>query len=88
MVKQASWFTKRRLTQIAAVATIGLASFAGGCVVAAPPQPHMYNALTALQNARSELQVAEANKGGHRVTAIRLINEAINEVQAGIAAGS
>jgi hypothetical protein len=34
------------------------------------------------------LQAAEANKGGHRVTAIRLINEAINEVQAGIAAGS
>jgi hypothetical protein len=76
------------LTQIAGVATIGLVSFAGGCVVAAPPQPHMYNALTALQNARSELQVAEADKGGHRVTAIRLINEAINEVHAGIAAGS
>lgn len=88
MDKQAAWFTKRRLTQIAAVVTIGLASFAGGCVVAAPPQPHMYNALGALQNARSELQVAEADKGGHRVTAIRLINEAINEVQAGIAAGS
>ena len=76
------------MTQIAGVATIGLVSFAGGCVVAAPPQPHMYNALTALQNARSELQVAEADKGGHRVTAIRLINEAINEVHAGIAAGS
>jgi len=88
MDKQATWFTKRRLSQIAAVTTIGLASFAGGCVVAAPPQPHMYNALGALQNARSELQAAEANKGGHRVTAIRLINEAINEVQAGIAAGS
>jgi hypothetical protein len=57
-------------------------------VVAAPPQPHMYNALGALQNARSELQVAERDKGGHRVTALRLINDAINEVQAGIAAGS
>ena len=88
MDKQASWFTKRRLAQIATVATIGLVSFAGGCVVAAPPEPHMYNALSALQNARSELQVAEHNKGGHRVTALRLINEAINEVQAGIAAGS
>jgi hypothetical protein len=61
MDQQASWFTKRRLTRIAAVATIGLVSFAGGCVVAAPPQPHMYNALTALQNARTELQVAEAH---------------------------
>ena len=88
MDKQSLCFTKRRFTRIAAVTAIGLASFAGGCVVAAPPQPHMYNALGALQNARAELQVAEANKGGHRVTALRLINEAINEVQAGIAAGS
>lgn len=88
MDRQAYWLSKRRLTQIAAVATIGLVGFAGGCVVAAPPEPHMYNALSALQNARSELQVAEHNKGGHRVTALRLINEAINEVQAGIAAGS
>ena len=85
MHKQVSWFTKRRLTQITAVATIGLVSFAGGCVVAA--QPHMYNALNALQNARAELQVAENNKAGHRVTALRLVNDAINEVQAGIAAG-
>ncbi len=65
---------------------IAAVSFASGCVVAA--QPHMQNALGALQNARSELQVAEANKGGHRVAALRLINEAIGEVQAGIAAGS
>jgi len=68
------------------VVVIAAVSFASGCVVAA--QPHMQNALGALQNARSELQVAEANKGGHRVAALRLINEAIGEVQAGIAAGS
>ena len=48
----------------------------------------MMNALAALQNARTELQVAEANKAGHRVNALRLVNEAIGEVQAGIAAGS
>jgi hypothetical protein len=71
---------------IAAVAVIIVASFACGYVVAA--QPHMMNALNALQNARSELQVAERDKGGHRVNALRLINEAIGEVQAGIAAGS
>jgi hypothetical protein len=74
-----SWCGRRRLAGIVAVATIAAASFAGGCVVAA--QPHM-------QNARAELQVAEANKGGHRVNAIRLVNEAISEVQAGIAVGS
>jgi hypothetical protein len=88
MDKQMFRLTKRRLAQMAGVATIGLVSFAGGCVVAAPPQPHMYNALSALQNARSELQTAEHDKGGHRATALRLINEAIGEVQAGIQAGS
>ncbi len=51
-------------------------------------QPRMQNALGALQNARSELQMAESNKAGHRVNALRLVNEAIVEVQAGIAAGS
>ena len=81
-----AWCSRRRLAGIVAVAAIAAASFAGGCVVAA--QPHMQNALAALQSARAELQVAEANKGGHRVTAIRLVNEAISEVQAGIAVGS
>ncbi len=86
MSMQESWFSRRRLVGIAAVAIVAAVSFAGGCVVAA--QPHMSNALAALQNAKSELQVAEANKGGHRVNALRLVNEAIGEVQAGIAAGS
>jgi hypothetical protein len=52
-------------------------------VVAYAAQPHMDNALDALQTAKSELQVAEANKGGHRVNAIRLIDEAMLEVRKG-----
>ena len=55
-----------------------------GCGAAA----YVSTRLAALQNARAELQVAERNKGGHRVNALRLVNEAIGEVQAGIAAGS
>ena len=82
---QRTWSPRRHLA-VVAVVVIAAVSFASGCVVAA--QPHMQNALGALQNARSELQVAEANKGGHRVTALHLINEAIGKVQAGIAAGS
>jgi hypothetical protein len=82
---QTSWLARRHLTGIAAVAVLAAASFAAGCYAA---QPHMQNALAALQSARAELQVAEANKAGHRVNAIRLVNEAIGEVQAGIAAGS
>jgi len=77
---------RRRLTLAAGAALLLGSGFATGCVVAA--QPHMYNALHALQNARAELQEASTDKAGHRLAAIRLINEAIGEVQAGIAAGS
>ncbi|HUB85099.1 MAG TPA: hypothetical protein VL971_05355 [Rhizomicrobium sp.] len=47
-------------------------------------QEHMHAALDALRTARSELQQAEANKGGHREAAIRLVDQAIDETQAGI----
>ncbi len=68
-----------------ALAGLVAGGFATGYAVAA--QPHMINALNALQTARAELQVAEHNKGGHRVTALARINEAINQVQLGIQAG-
>ena len=50
-----------------------------------PPagQPKMQEALAQLQIAREDLQKAEANKGGHREKALELVNEAINQVQAG-----
>ena len=44
----------------------------------------MDNALGYLESARSELQVAERNKGGHRAEALRLTNQAIDEVREGI----
>jgi hypothetical protein len=47
-------------------------------------QPHMNAALDELRAARSELQSAEDNKGGHRARAIGLVDDAIAEVQAGI----
>ena len=50
-------------------------------------QPHMEAALGYLQSARAELAAALPNKGGHRVTAIGLIDQAINQVHLGIAAG-
>jgi hypothetical protein len=76
---------RRHIGGFLVVTAIAGAAFAGGIAVAA--QPHMDNALAALQTARNELQVAEANKGGHRVNAMRLIDQAINEVRAGISAG-
>lgn len=47
-------------------------------------QTHMHAALDALRTARSELDQAEPNKGGHREAAIRLVNQAIDETRAGI----
>ena len=75
----------RRLRVSVIVLGVAGLGFAAGCLAA---QPHMTNALGALRNARSELQVAERDKGGHRVNALKLVNQAIGEVQAGIAAGS
>lgn len=60
------------------------ALFLIGCVTGAG-QPRMEATLGHLRSARAELQGAMANKGGHRVRAIRLVNRAIAEVQAGMA---
>jgi hypothetical protein len=49
-------------------------------------QPHMQAALDALIGARDQLIAASPNKGGHRLAAIRLTNDAIAEVRMGIAA--
>src|SRR2546421_5415202 len=52
---------------------------------AVPDQPFMRAARADLQTAKSELQKATPDKGGHRVKAIELVNKAIAEVNAGIA---
>jgi hypothetical protein len=59
-----------------------------GVSQAQPNQPHMQSALASLQAAAQQLSVAETNKGGHRANALRLTNQAITEVQAGIAVGA
>jgi hypothetical protein len=53
----------------------------------AQPQPHMTAALASLESAKASLEKATADKGGHRVKAIELINSAIEEVKKGIEAG-
>lgn len=47
-------------------------------------QPHMQAALHHLQEAQQELRAAEHDKGGHRANAIKLVEQAIGEVDAGI----
>ena len=60
-----------------------VAGFVAGCA-SGGGQPHMTAALDHLRSARAELDIAEANKGGHRARAIELVNSAIAEVQAGM----
>jgi len=47
-------------------------------------QPHMQNALSALQEARQQLVAAVPDKGGYRAHAIELVDQAINQVHLGM----
>lgn len=47
-------------------------------------QPNMQAALDNLMQARANLQRAVADKGGHRANALSLVDQAIEEVRAGI----
>ena len=75
-----------RPRRILVTALVGLVAFGGGFVLAA--QPHMQNALNALQGARAQLVDATSDKDGHRVKAISLVDDAIREVRIGIVAGA
>ena len=55
-----------------------------GAVAYAAAQPHMTAARGYLQSALSELNAANTNKGGHRANAIKLVTQAIAEVNDGI----
>jgi hypothetical protein len=48
----------------------------------------MLNARDDLNNAVNEVQMAIPDKGGHRVTAINLFDQAIDQVNQGIQVGA
>jgi hypothetical protein len=50
----------------------------------AEKQPHMRATLTHLMKAKEQLEKAASDKGGHRAAAVKLIDQAIEEVKAGI----
>ena len=75
-------FTRREL--LAAAPAVGLAAVLGGSTEARADQPHMEAALSALKSARGELDAATPDKGGHRGAALRLVKQAIAEVERGI----
>ncbi len=48
-------------------------------------QPEMFSALDSLKDAERHLEMADRDKGAHRVKALELVREAIREVDRGIA---
>jgi hypothetical protein len=77
---------KFNLTQLLVAFTVGALAATG--VAYASYQPHMDNALEDLHHAHHQLEEANHDKGGHRDNALGLIDQAIGEVQAGIAVGN
>lgn len=71
----------RARTIFALLMLLGIAAIA----TALPDQPFMKAARGDLITARNQLQQATPDKAGHRLKAIGLVNDAIVEVNAGIA---
>lgn len=71
-----------------ALALGAVLAFGSGQPVSADkePQPLMRAALHNLNQAKENLEKATHDKGGHRVKALELTKEAIEEVKKGIAA--
>lgn len=73
----------RRFTLQRILPAIGLGALVAS-LAKAEPQPHMRAALGHLRAAKESLERAEPDKGGHRVKAIQLVNDAIHHVEEGI----
>ncbi|MEP9379816.1 hypothetical protein ABLE91_24100 [Aquabacter sp. CN5-332] len=75
-------------TKITAAFVLGLGVALGGQMLvsnAQANQPNMVAGLEQLRAARASIQAATPNKGGHREQALGLIDQAIEQVRAGIA---
>ncbi len=79
-------FSKMRLAVLAVICALGF--FAIGAGTALAVQGHMLNARSYLNSAYSQLNQARPDKAGHRVQAMSLIRQAINQVNWGIRAGA
>jgi outer membrane lipoprotein-sorting protein len=73
---------RKRLSALLSLLLLVLGGFLLGRAQA--DQPHMQAALDHLKAAKAELEKADEDKGGHRVKAIRLVNDAIVQVEKGI----
>src|SRR5215467_7573570 len=73
--------TLRRIPMLAVASVLALAPFS---LAQQQAQPEMQSALQHLREAEQDLQKASHDKGGHRVQAMQLINQAEQQVQEGI----
>lgn len=73
----------RRFVTALFLTLVVAAGFVAGRATA--DQPHMHAALEHLRQARASLDKATPDKGGHREAAIKLVNDAIAQVEAGMA---
>jgi hypothetical protein len=78
---------KTRPAILAIVLALVMGVIIGGTAVAAT-QVHMRNARADLTSAWNELNVATPDKAGHRVQAMNLVHQALNQVNLGIEAGA
>ena len=76
--------TRRDLSALAAGGALAAAIATLPVLPASAYQGNMERALSALYSALASLREATPNKGGHRETAIDLIQQAIQQVQNGI----
>jgi anaerobic selenocysteine-containing dehydrogenase len=76
--------TRRDFFQITAIGAGAAALLTGSSRGAFAYQGNMERALAELQTALQSLREATPDKGGHKATAVRLIEQAMGEVQAGI----
>lgn len=74
--------SKVRIGALAVLFAMFFTALGAGTALAV--QTHMLNARHDLQNALSELNLATADKGGYRVNAINLVQQAIHQVNLGI----
>jgi anaerobic selenocysteine-containing dehydrogenase len=76
--------SRRDFLKTAAAGVVTVSAIAAATTGAEAYQGNMERALSALYDALASLRESTPNKGGHRETAIQLVQQAIAETQAGI----
>jgi hypothetical protein len=79
-----SQLSRREITRLVTGGAVAVTAIAASTTHASAYQGNMERALSALYEALAALREATPNKGGHKATAARLVEQAITETQAGI----